>query len=175
MLRSLKCCTFFTTDASRSLEYQVRTVFVRSDEARRTSSYWSLPRSMRAWQNARRTRQTHEVIWGSFKISCNYMRCSQCLGGHSIQERPNEGWWSRCKTREALARYGKFSEILRANKKWVTSTIQDDLSYWHYSGSLTTPPLSESVLWHVLKEPIKISKKQVRNWSLSIPTSSLDD
>ena len=37
-----------------------------------------------------------------------------------------------------------------------------NLSYWHYPGSLTTPPCSESVLWHVLKEPIKISKKQVR-------------
>jgi len=41
--------------------------------------------------------------------------------------------------------------------------LPDDLSYWHYSGSLTTPPLSESVLWHVLKEPIKISKKQIQD------------
>ena len=40
--------------------------------------------------------------------------------------------------------------------------LQDNLSYWHYPGSLTTPPLNESVLWHVLKEPIKISKKQAR-------------
>lgn len=33
--------------------------------------------------------------------------------------------------------------------------------YWTYPGSLTTPPLSESVTWIVLREPISISEKQV--------------
>uniref|UniRef100_F7FPM0 Carbonic anhydrase n=1 Tax=Ornithorhynchus anatinus TaxID=9258 RepID=F7FPM0_ORNAN len=36
------------------------------------------------------------------------------------------------------------------------------LHYWTYPGSLTTPPLNESVTWIVLKEPIKVSEKQVR-------------
>ncbi|XP_043846074.1 carbonic anhydrase 7 isoform X4 [Dromiciops gliroides] len=35
-----------------------------------------------------------------------------------------------------------------------------NLHYWTYPGSLTTPPLSESVTWIVLKEPITISEKQ---------------
>ncbi|KFO83366.1 Carbonic anhydrase 7, partial [Buceros rhinoceros silvestris] len=35
------------------------------------------------------------------------------------------------------------------------------LDYWTYLGSLTTPPLNESVTWIVLKEPIRISEKQV--------------
>ena len=39
--------------------------------------------------------------------------------------------------------------------------FSEDLSYWHYPGSLTTPPLDESVLWHVLRTPITISKRQV--------------
>ena len=43
--------------------------------------------------------------------------------------------------------------------------LPGDLSYWHYPGYLTTPPLTESVLWHVLKEPIKISRKQVKSFS----------
>lgn len=35
------------------------------------------------------------------------------------------------------------------------------LDYWTYDGSLTTPPLLESVTWIVCKEPISISSKQV--------------
>lgn len=33
--------------------------------------------------------------------------------------------------------------------------------YWTYSGSLTTPPCSESVTWIVLKETINVSRKQM--------------
>uniref|UniRef100_A0A8C3BEK6 Carbonic anhydrase n=1 Tax=Cairina moschata TaxID=8855 RepID=A0A8C3BEK6_CAIMO len=33
--------------------------------------------------------------------------------------------------------------------------------YWTYPGSLTTPPLLECVIWHVLKEPITVSAEQM--------------
>lgn len=36
------------------------------------------------------------------------------------------------------------------------------LDYWTYDGSLTTPPLLESVTWIVCKEPISVSAEQVR-------------
>ncbi|XP_053299131.1 carbonic anhydrase isoform X2 [Pleuronectes platessa] len=35
------------------------------------------------------------------------------------------------------------------------------LDYWTYDGSLTTPPLLESVTWIVLREPISVSSAQM--------------
>ncbi|XP_047621790.1 carbonic anhydrase 5B, mitochondrial-like isoform X2 [Phacochoerus africanus] len=50
--------------------------------------------------------------------------------------------------------------------------------YWTYSGSLTTPPLSESVTWIIKKQPIEVAhdqpsdtsflKSDVFNYSLSV-------
>ncbi|MEE6463644.1 hypothetical protein FKM82_005993 [Ascaphus truei] len=37
----------------------------------------------------------------------------------------------------------------------------DCLDFWTYPGSLTVPPLFESVIWIVLKEPISVSSEQV--------------
>ncbi|TRY80969.1 hypothetical protein TCAL_12516, partial [Tigriopus californicus] len=42
-----------------------------------------------------------------------------------------------------------------------TKFLPEDRTYWHYPGSLTTPPLEESVLWHVLRTPVQISQKQL--------------
>uniref|UniRef100_G3NMV1 Carbonic anhydrase n=1 Tax=Gasterosteus aculeatus aculeatus TaxID=481459 RepID=G3NMV1_GASAC len=36
------------------------------------------------------------------------------------------------------------------------------LDYWTYDGSLTTPPLLESVTWIVCKEPISVSREQIQ-------------
>ncbi|KAJ8267945.1 hypothetical protein COCON_G00131170 [Conger conger] len=39
--------------------------------------------------------------------------------------------------------------------------LPPSLDYWTYDGSLTTPPLLESVTWIVLKEPISVSSSQM--------------
>ncbi|XP_057387632.1 carbonic anhydrase 2 [Balaenoptera acutorostrata] len=39
--------------------------------------------------------------------------------------------------------------------------LPESLDYWTYPGSLTTPPLLESVTWLVLKEPISVSSEQI--------------
>ncbi len=37
-------------------------------------------------------------------------------------------------------------------------------SYSAYDGSLTTPPCSEGVKWHVLSEPVEVSSQQVKRF-----------
>jgi len=39
---------------------------------------------------------------------------------------------------------------------------EDTSHYFHYVGSLTTPPCSENVQWYLLKEPVEAFKKQIK-------------
>ncbi|XP_069477397.1 carbonic anhydrase 2-like isoform X3 [Ambystoma mexicanum] len=39
--------------------------------------------------------------------------------------------------------------------------LPESLDYWTYHGSLTTPPLLESIVWIVLREPITVSVDQM--------------
>ena len=48
------------------------------------------------------------------------------------------------------------SYVINAN-----DILPKDRSYYHYMGSLTTPPCTQIVQWFVLKNPITISKKQL--------------
>ena len=43
----------------------------------------------------------------------------------------------------------------------VADSLPTDLSYYRYDGSKTTPPCDEPVDWHVLRQPMTISKEQV--------------
>jgi len=41
---------------------------------------------------------------------------------------------------------------------------EDVASYYHYVGSLTTPPCSENVQWYLLKTPKTASKQQIEHF-----------
>ncbi|MDX8377072.1 MAG: carbonic anhydrase family protein [Mariprofundales bacterium] len=43
----------------------------------------------------------------------------------------------------------------------AASLLPADMSYYHYNGSLTTPPCSEIVSWYVLKNAVTVSKAQI--------------
>lgn len=47
----------------------------------------------------------------------------------------------------------------------LLSLLPANKSYYHYSGSLTTPPCSEVVNWYVLQKPLEASKEQIEKLS----------
>jgi carbonic anhydrase len=51
-----------------------------------------------------------------------------------------------------------------ADKINPSDFLPHSLSYYGFNGSLTTPPCSEGVAWHVLKEPIELSKGQIESF-----------
>ena len=46
----------------------------------------------------------------------------------------------------------------------ASGLLPKDRSYYHYFGSLTTPPCSEGVNWSVLKTPIEVSEAQIEKF-----------
>ncbi len=48
-----------------------------------------------------------------------------------------------------------------ANEINVTDLLPASLKYYGFNGSLTTPPCSEGVAWHVVEKPIELSKAQI--------------
>ncbi|XP_022616769.1 carbonic anhydrase-like isoform X1 [Seriola dumerili] len=59
---------------------------------------------------------------------------------------------------DAIKTKGKQTTFANFDAKTL---LPSSLDYWTYDGSLTTPPLLESVTWIVLKEPISVSPAQM--------------
>ncbi len=46
----------------------------------------------------------------------------------------------------------------------ASDLLPKDHSYYHYFGSLTTPPYTEGVSWIILKTPIEVSEEQIEKF-----------
>lgn len=55
--------------------------------------------------------------------------------------------------------------VVKDSKVNALSLLPKEHDFYHYSGSLTTPPCSENVNWFVMKEQIEVSVEQVRHFS----------
>ncbi|EDX72262.1 Eukaryotic-type carbonic anhydrase, putative [Coleofasciculus chthonoplastes PCC 7420] len=55
----------------------------------------------------------------------------------------------------------KGERIVRGVTVNASALPPKDKSFYHYTGSLTTPPCTEGVNWYVLKQPIEISSQQL--------------
>jgi len=53
------------------------------------------------------------------------------------------------------------STALTAKRIDMAALLPRDKSYWRFSGSLTTPPCSEGVIWLVMKQPLTLSAQQL--------------
>jgi carbonic anhydrase len=47
----------------------------------------------------------------------------------------------------------------------LNNLLPKDKTYWRFSGSLTTPPCSEGVIWVVLKHPLTLSAEQLEKFT----------
>lgn len=47
--------------------------------------------------------------------------------------------------------------------------LPENREYYRYAGSLTTPPCTEGVRWHVLHEPIEVSEEQIEEFRAIFP------
>jgi carbonic anhydrase len=47
--------------------------------------------------------------------------------------------------------------------------LPDDREYYRYAGSLTTPPCTEGVRWHVIEEPVDVSAEQIEMFRALFP------
>lgn len=56
----------------------------------------------------------------------------------------------------------------------IGKLLPADLSYFHYLGSLTTPPLSQNVEWQVLSQPLSLSATQIDNFARYYKYNSRD-
>ena len=45
-----------------------------------------------------------------------------------------------------------------------TQLRPEDTSYYYFNGSLTTPPCTEGIYWHVMKKPLTASKEQIEKF-----------
>lgn len=54
-----------------------------------------------------------------------------------------------------------YSSVGMVHMNTFVPTNEEDMDYWTYKGSLTTPPCSEAVTWIVLKKPIQFDRSQL--------------
>ena len=54
----------------------------------------------------------------------------------------------------------------------LAQLLPKDQRYYQFMGSLTTPPCSEGVLWMVLKQPVTLSREQLRLFAQLFPNNA---
>ncbi len=66
------------------------------------------------------------------------------------------------------------ADRVRTPAEWIDlkSLLPQDQRYYQFMGSLTTPPCSEGVLWMVLKQPVTLSREQLKLFTQMFPNNA---
>jgi carbonic anhydrase len=54
----------------------------------------------------------------------------------------------------------------------LNETLPKDMRYYQFIGSLTTPPCTEGVLWLVLRQPMTLSREQLKLFAQLFPNNA---
>lgn len=54
----------------------------------------------------------------------------------------------------------------------INTVLPETKEYYRYSGSLTTPPCTEGVIWTVLKTPMSASTEQIKAFASAMPANN---
>lgn len=65
---------------------------------------------------------------------------------------------------ESFSKILKLIDKNKSDKVDLTLLLPDNKTFYHYLGSLTTPPLVENVEWYVYETPVELSKKQIETF-----------
>ncbi|MDO7252707.1 carbonic anhydrase [Helicobacter cappadocius] len=66
----------------------------------------------------------------------------------------------------------KVGEKIKVSNVDLGKLIPKKLDFFHYDGSLTTPPCTEGVSWFILKEPLEVSKDQIKKIQQTLKESN---
>ncbi|XP_040482049.1 carbonic anhydrase 13 isoform X2 [Ursus americanus] len=120
-----------------------------------------------------RTNQLHVVHWNSDKYPSFVEAAHEPdglavlgvflqIGEHNSQLQKITDILDSIKEKGKQTRFTNFDPLSLLPPSW---------DYWTYPGSLTVPPLLESVTWIVLKQPINISSQQLATFRTLLCTA----
>ncbi len=66
---------------------------------------------------------------------------------------------------EEMPEHANDVEKITLSAEDVKNILPKNREYYRFNGSLTTPPCSEGVRWFVMKQPVTISKEQVKKFA----------
>jgi len=108
----------------------------------------------------------HTINGGSFPVEIHFVHQAAdgtlaVLGVMVVEGAANAAFADARSLKQALPKDGDVTHKLPVTFDNFMALFPEDKTFYHYQGSLTTPPCSEGVQWHVFRQPITMSREQL--------------